>query len=89
MDLERVQHSFTSHDDLLRLFLYGEGSDESGNLFSRLPLGQLPETFLPRPHTSVDNLEEELTSTRIEDKDGSVDGLGGQVTFKCLKPGEK
>ena len=32
----------------------------------------------------MNNLEEQLSSTRVEDKDGSIDGLGGEVTFKCL-----
>lgn len=32
----------------------------------------------------MDNLEEELTGPGVEDEDGSIDGLGGQVTFKGL-----
>ena len=85
MDLERVKHSLASDNDLLWLFLYGEGADESGYLLGRLPLGQLTQTLLPRPHTSVDDLEEELSSARIEDEDGAIDWLGGQVTFKRLQ----
>ena len=44
----------------------------------------LPETLLPRPHRGVNDLEEELSRARVEDEDGSVDGLGGQVAFKRL-----
>ena len=85
MDFERIQHPFSRHDDLFRLFLDGEGADEGGNLLGRLPLGQLPETLLPRPHTRVDDLEEELSGARVEDEDGAVDWLGRQVAFKRLK----
>ena len=45
----------------------------------------LSQTLLPRPHRGVDDLEEELSSTRVEYEDGTIDGLGGQVTLKCLE----
>ena len=32
----------------------------------------------------MNDLEEELTGSRVEDEDGSVDGLGGQVSFERL-----
>ena len=32
----------------------------------------------------MNDLQEELSRTRVEDEDGPVDGLGRQVTFKCL-----
>jgi hypothetical protein len=32
----------------------------------------------------VDDLEEELSRARVEDEDGAVDGLGGQVAFEGL-----
>lgn len=50
----------------------------------RLSNDYLTKTFLSSPHRGVDNLEEELTGPRVEDEDGSIDGLGGQVTFKGL-----
>ena len=33
----------------------------------------------------MDDLEEELASPGVEDEDGSIDGLCGQVTLKGLK----
>jgi hypothetical protein len=33
----------------------------------------------------VDDLEEELSSARIEDEDGTIDWLGRQITFKRLQ----
>lgn len=35
----------------------------------------------------MDDLEEELSSTGVEDEDGSVDGFGRQVALKCLVDG--
>lgn len=89
MDLKWIKHSLASHDDLLGLLLYGEGADESSHLLSRLPLGQLAQTLLPRPNTRMDDLEEELSSARVEDKDGAIDWLRGQVAFKRLQPREE
>ena len=37
----------------------------------------LPKTFLSSPNRSVDYLEKQLSSARVEDKDGSIDGLCG------------
>ena len=89
MDLQRIKHSFSSHDDLFWLLLNGEGANEGGHLLCRLPLGQLAQTLLPRPYTGVDDLEKQLSSARIEDEDGTIDWLGGEVTFKCLQAGEE
>jgi len=33
----------------------------------------------------VDDFEEELACPRVEDEDGTVDGFGRQVAFKCLQ----
>lgn len=49
----------------------------------------LPETFLSSPNRCVDDLEEELSSTRVENKDSSVDGLCGKVTLKRLQKNPK
>lgn len=45
----------------------------------------LSQTFLSGPHRGVDDLEEELAGPGVEDEDGPVDGLGGQVTLKGLE----
>ena len=87
--LQRVQHSLPSHNDLFGLFLHRQRSDQSSHLFSCLPFGQLTQSLLPRPHAGVDDLQEQLPRARIEDKDGSIDRLGGQVTLKCLYVGER
>jgi hypothetical protein len=36
----------------------------------------------------VDDLQEELTRARVEDEDGAVDGLGGEVAFEGLVDGD-
>jgi len=45
----------------------------------------LSQTFLAGPHRRVDDLEEELAGPGVEDEDGAVDWLGGQVTLEGLK----
>ena len=84
MNLEGIQHALPGDDDLLGLFLHGEGSNERCHFFRRFPLGQLTKTFLSRPNRSVDNLEEKLTRPRVEDENGSVDRLSRQVAFEGL-----
>ena len=36
----------------------------------------------------MDDLEEELAGARVEDEDGAVDGLGGEVAFERLVDGD-
>ena len=84
MDLERIEHTLPGHDDLLRLFLDGQRTNESGDFLGGLPLRELSETLLTSPNRGVNDLEEELTGSRVEDEDGSVDGLGRQVSFERL-----
>lgn len=84
MDLERIEHTLPGDDDLLGLFFNGERTNESGDFLGGLPLCELSETLLTSPNRGVDDLEEELTGSRVEDEDGSVDGLGRQVSFERL-----
>ena len=65
-----------------RLFFNGQRSNKSSNVFGSLR--QLTQTFLTSAHGCVNNLKKKLTSTRIEDENGSVDGFGSQVAFKGL-----
>lgn len=44
----------------------------------------LSQTFLSSPHWGVNDLEEQLSSSGVEDENGSIDGLRGQVTLKGL-----
>lgn len=57
------------------------------DLLCCLPLGQLAQTLLTSPHAGVDDLQEELTSSGVEDEDGTIDGFGGQVTLKGFVDG--
>jgi hypothetical protein len=59
-----------------------------GSYLRSFPLSQLRQTLLPRPHTSVDDLQEELACSRVENEDRSVDGLGDEVSFECLVGGD-
>ena len=63
------------------------GGGEGWHLLSGLPLGQLAQPLLAGPHAGVDDLEEELAGAGVEDEDGPVDGLGGQVALKGLVDG--
>lgn len=47
----------------------------------------LSKTLLSCPYRSVNNLQEKLSSSWVEDENRSVDWFGGQVTFKGLKQG--
>ena len=35
----------------------------------------------------MDDLQEELSSSGVEDEDGAVDGLRGEVTLECFVDG--
>ena len=72
VDLKRIQHALAGDDDLLRLFLHRQRTHKSRHFFGRLPLRQLSKTLLPSPYTRVDDLQEELTRTRVEDEDSTV-----------------
>lgn len=84
MDFERVEHTLPRDDDLLRLLLDGQRPNQSGDFLGRLPLGQLTETLLTSPHGCVNNLDERLTRSRVEDEDGTIDRLGGQIALERL-----
>jgi hypothetical protein len=58
------------------------------DLLGSLPLGELAETLLPGPHGGVNDLEEELPGSRVEDEDGAVDRLGRQVALEGLVDGD-
>mmetsp|Transcript_31891 Transcript_31891/g.87333 ORF Transcript_31891/g.87333 Transcript_31891/m.87333 type:complete len:766 (-) Transcript_31891:1916-4213(-) len=86
--LEWVEHALARDDDLLGLLLDGQRADERRHLLGRLPLGELAEALLARPHRRVDDLEEELAGARVEDEDGAVDGLGREVALESLVDGD-
>lgn len=88
MDFERIQHTLTGDDNLLRLFFDRERSNEGSDFFGCLPLGELTETLLSSPNRRVNDLDERLSSSRIEDKDSSVDRLSRQISFESLVDGD-
>jgi len=67
-----TQHSLSGHDNLLGLFFDRQRTNQGSNLLGGLPLGKLSETLLAGPDACVDDLQEQLTGSRVEDKDGSV-----------------
>jgi len=58
MHLKRVEHAFAGHDHLLRLFFDWQRADQGSDFFSRLPFGELTQTFLTSPNTRVNYLQE-------------------------------
>ena len=72
VDLKGIQHALAGDDDLLGLLFDGQGANQGGNFFGGLPLCQLSETLLPRPYARVNDLEEKLSRSRVEDEDGTV-----------------
>ena len=84
MNLERIEHTLSSNDNLLRLFFDGKRSNESGDFFGSLPLRKLSKTLLTSPDGGVNNLDERLSSSRIENENRSIDRLGRQISFERL-----
>lgn len=82
MHLERVEHSLAGHNDLLGLLFDRQRADERRHLLGRLPLGELSESLLSRPDGRVDDLDERLSRSGVEDEDGAVDRLRRQVTLE-------
>ena len=80
MHFKGIQHSFAGDDDLLGLLFYRQRTNQGSYFFGRLPFSQLTETFLTGPHGGVNDLQEQLSSARIENEDGSVDRFRCQVT---------
>lgn len=56
----------------------------AGNFSSGRVGLHLSQTFLSSPHRGVNDLQEELSGSGVEDENGSIDGLRGQVTLKGL-----
>jgi len=88
MHLERVEHALAGDDDLLGLLLDGQRPDKGSYLFGCLPFGELAKALLTGPDRGVDDLEEELACARVENEDGAVDGLGGEVALVGLVDGD-
>ena len=70
--LGHTQHTLASDNDLLRLFLDWQRTDQSGNFFSGLPFCKLSKTLLTHPDASVNDLQKQLTRPWVEYEDGTV-----------------
>mmetsp|Transcript_2955 Transcript_2955/g.8790 ORF Transcript_2955/g.8790 Transcript_2955/m.8790 type:complete len:598 (+) Transcript_2955:730-2523(+) len=81
---ERVQHTLAGANHALGLLFDWERTDQGRRLLGGLPLRQLAQTFLPGPDGGVDDFEEHLSRSRVEDEDGAVDGFGRQVALERL-----
>lgn len=88
MHFKWIEHALSSHDNLFGSFLGGQCSDQSSNFFCGFPFGKLAETFLACPHAGVDNFEEKLSSSGVEDEDGAVDGFCCEIALKCFVDGD-
>ena len=69
-----TQHSFPSDNDLFWLLLDRKRTNESGNFLSSFPLGQLSKPFLSSPNAGVDNLQEQLPWSGVENENGTICG---------------
>jgi len=85
---KRIEHALSGDNNLFGPFLRGQCSDQSSNFFCSFPFGKLAESFLACPNAGVDNFEEELSGSGVEDEDGAVDGFGGEIAFECLVDGD-
>ena len=86
MHLKRVKHALPRDNNLIGHLFDWERANKGGHLLSGLPFGKLAKALLAGPHRGVDNLQEELPSPRVEDKNGPVDrfgGLKGGVGLEC------
>src|SRR5690606_10376236 len=88
MYFERIKQTLTSDNELFGLFFHRQRTNESCNFLSGLPLGKLTQTLLTSPEEDMNNLQEQLTSSWVEDKDSSIDWLGRQVALKCFVDGD-
>jgi hypothetical protein len=67
-----TQHALPGDDDLFGLFFDWQRTDQCCNFFGCLPLSQLPKTLLTSPHACVNDFEEQLPRSGVENEDGTV-----------------
>jgi hypothetical protein len=84
MHLERIKQSFSRDDNLPRLLVNWQRSNQSSDFFSSLPFGQLSEPLLSGPRACVDDFQEQSSGPRVEDENGAVNRLCCQVTLESL-----
>lgn len=84
MNFKGIKHTLSRDNDLFRLLLNRQTSNESSNFFSSFPFCELSKSFLSSPYTCVNDLEEEMSTLWIKDKNGAVDRFCGEIALKCL-----
>jgi hypothetical protein len=87
MDFKWIEHSFSRNNNLLWLLLDRKTPYKSSNFFGSFPFCELPKSFLPSPDTRMNNLKEEMTTLRIEDKNGTIYRLCCKIAFECFMNG--
>ena len=84
MNFKGIKHTLSRDNNLFRLLLDRQASNEGSNFFRSFPFCELSKSFLPSPYTCVNDLEEEMSTLWIKDKNGAVDRLGGEIALECL-----
>jgi hypothetical protein len=75
VNLQRIEHSFPCYYDLLWLFFNRQRPDERRNFLSGFPLRELRQTLLTGPDAGVNDFQEKLPCSGIEDEYGPVNRL--------------
>jgi hypothetical protein len=75
VNLQGIEHSFPCYYDLLRLFFNRQRPDERRNFLSSFPLRELRQPLLTGPDAGVNDFEEKLPGSGIEDEYGPVNRL--------------
>ena len=67
-----TQHSLTGNNHLLWLFFNWQRPYQRSYFLSSFPFGKLSKSLLASPNTCVDDLQEQLTRSRIKDEDSAI-----------------
>ena len=54
------------------------------SVLNKKKLKYLSETLLSCPYGRMNDLQKQLSSTRVENKDGTIDRLGGQIALESF-----
>jgi hypothetical protein len=77
MNFKRIKHALSCDNNLFRLLLNRQASNESRNFFCSFPFCELSKSFLTCPNTRVNDLEKKMTTLWIEDENSTIYRLGG------------
>ncbi|EDK44906.1 conserved hypothetical protein [Lodderomyces elongisporus NRRL YB-4239] len=79
-----IHHSFSSNNQLFRLFFTGQRLEQCSDFFCSLPFGKLTQSLLSSPYRGVYNSQKQLTRFWIKDKHTTIYRFGCQITFQCF-----